>query len=159
MYRISVSLHRLVCLCTLLVATLWSAGENAQAQNRVALVVGNSNYKRVSSLPNPVHDSQDVAAALGRLNFKVTSIQDADFTTFRRALSDFNRAAPSADIAVIYFAGHGIEVDGENWLLPTDTELHSDVDASNEAINLKSAMLAVGSARTLGLVICTAARF
>jgi hypothetical protein len=137
---------------------LWSAGESAQAQSRVALVVGNSNYRQVSSLPNPVHDSQDVAAALDRLNFKVTSIQDADFATFRRALSDFNRVAPSADIAVIYFAGHGIEVDGENWLLPTDTELHSDVDASNEAINLKSTMLAVGSARMLGLVILDACR-
>jgi hypothetical protein len=162
MRQISVSLRILTCFLGLLAATLWSGGSGAQAQkrteNRVALVIGDSNYKRVSPLPNPVHDSEDVAAALTRLNFKVRSVQDADFAVFNRELRDFGRLATSADIAVIYFAGHGIEVDGENWLLPTDVELHSDVDAANEAISLKSAIAAVGSAHTLGLVVLDACR-
>jgi Caspase domain len=162
MRPISVSLRILTCFLALLAATLWSGGNGAQAQkrteNRVALVIGDSNYKRVSPLPNPVHDSEDVAAALTRLNFEVKSVQDADFATFNRELRDFGRLATGADIAVIYFAGHGIEVDGENWLLPTDVELHSDVDAANEAISLKSAIVAVGSAHTLGLVILDACR-
>jgi hypothetical protein len=158
MCKLSVAFRLLACLGALLFIMLLSAGDRAQAQSRVALVVGNSNYTKVGSLPNPVHDSQDVAAALGRLGFMVNNIQDADYTTFNRALRDFNRLAPSADIAVIYFAGHGIEVDGENWLLPTDVELHNDVDAGNEAIALKSAMVAVGSAHTLGLVILDACR-
>jgi hypothetical protein len=162
MRPISVLLRILTCFVTLLAATLWSGGNAAQAQkrneNRVALVVGDSNYKRVSPLPNPIHDSEDVAAALARLNFKVKTVQDADYAVFNRELRDFGRLATSADIAVIYFAGHGIEVDGENWLLPTDVELHSDIDAANEAISLKSAMVAVGSAHTLGLVILDACR-
>jgi hypothetical protein len=158
MRQLSLLLRSLACFCTLLAAMLWSAGNGAHAQSRVALVVGNSNYTKVANLPNPAHDGEDVAAALRRLGFTVNSLQDADFNTFRRALLDFNRLAPSADIAVIYFAGHGIEVDGENWLLPIDVELHSDVDASNEAISLKSAMTAVGSAHTLGLVILDACR-
>jgi Caspase domain len=162
MRPISVSLRILTCFVALLAAALWSGGNAAQAQkrneNRVALVVGDSNYKSVSPLPNPIHDSEDVAAALTRLNFKVKTVQDADYAVFNRELRDFGRLATSADIAVIYFAGHGIEVDGENWLLPTDVELHSDIDAANEAISLKSAMVAVGSAHTLGLVILDACR-
>ena len=158
---VSVSFWVLTCLCLLLLATL-STGNGAQAQSRnekrVALVVGNSNYTRVSSLPNPIHDSEDVGAALGRLGFNVNLVQDIDFAHFNSALRDFGRRAANAEIAVVYFAGHGIEVDGENWLLPTDVELHNDVDAANEAISLKSAMVAVGSAHTLGLVILDACR-
>jgi hypothetical protein len=66
--------------------------------------------------------------------------------------------APSADMAVFYFAGHGVEIDGNNWLLPTDAELKSDVDARTEAIGLRSAMDAVAAAKTLGLVILDACR-
>jgi hypothetical protein len=161
MRPVSVSFRIVTCFIALLAATLWS-GNGALAQlrneNRVALVIGDSNYKKVSPLPNPIHDSEDVAAALTRLNFKVKTIQDADYAVFNRELRDFGRLATSADVAVIYFAGHGIEVDGENWLLPTDVELQSDVDAANEAISLKSAMVAVGSAHTLGLVILDACR-
>jgi hypothetical protein len=130
----------------------------AEADTRVALVIGNSAYQKTSSLPNPVHDAEDTASALQRLGFQVSAVHDADFSAFRRALLDFNRVAQGADIAVIYFAGHGIEIEGENWLLPTDVELRNDIDAGTEAISLRSVMSAVGPAKTLGMVILDACR-
>ncbi len=76
----------------------------------------------------------------------------------RRSLLEFGRAAQNAEMAVLYFAGHGVEIDGNNWLLPTDVELKDDLDASTEAIGLPLAIQAVAGAKTLGLVILDACR-
>jgi uncharacterized caspase-like protein len=130
----------------------------ALAQSRVALVVGNSAYAHVPSLPNPSHDARDVADALERLGFVVKTVTDADFDRMRRSLLEFGRAAKNAEMAVFYFAGHGVEIDGNNWLLPTDVELKYDVDAGTEAIGLPFAIQAVASAKALGLVILDACR-
>jgi hypothetical protein len=150
--------HLLSCLMPFMVAVLLVLSSHAHAQTRVALVVGNSAYAKVPSLPNPAHDAQDVSAALARLGFAVNTVADADFDGLRRALLDFGRTARNADMAVFYFAGHGIEINGSNWLLPTDVELKNDGDASTEAISLQSAMQAVRAAKTLGLVILDACR-
>ena len=150
--------HLLFFLLPFLVAALLALPGQADAQNRVALIVGNSAYAKVPSLPNPAHDAQDVAAALMRLGFTVKTVTDADFDGMRRSLLEFGRIARNADMAVFYFAGHGVEISGSNWLLPTDVELKNDVDASTEAIGLQSAMQAVAAAKTLGLVILDACR-
>jgi uncharacterized caspase-like protein len=150
--------HLLSFLMPFTVAALLVLSGHAHAQTRVALVVGNSAYARVPVLPNPAHDAQDVSAALARLGFAVNTVTDADFDGLRRALLDFGRTARNADMAVFYFAGHGIEINGSNWLLPTDVELQNDGDASTEAISLQSAMQAVRAAKTLGLVILDACR-
>jgi hypothetical protein len=131
---------------------------HAFAQGRVALVIGNSAYGHVPSLPNPAHDARDVADALGRLGFAVKTVTDADFDRMRRSLLEFGRAAQNAEMAVLYFAGHGVEIDGNNWLLPTDVELKYDADAGTEAIGLSFATQAVAGAKTLGLVILDACR-
>jgi uncharacterized caspase-like protein/peptidoglycan hydrolase-like protein with peptidoglycan-binding domain len=128
------------------------------AQNRVALVIGNSAYRNVVRLPNPQNDAADIAASLQRLGFSVTSVRDAAFDDMRRALVRFGRDAQGADMAIVYFAGHGMEIGGENWLIPVDAELRSDRDAENEAISLKSAMLQVSNAATLGMVILDSCR-
>src|SRR5215475_3350534 len=140
------------------VAAILALSVAAHAQSRVALVVGNSAYQKVANLPNPAHDAQDIAESLKRLGFTVTIVTDADFDKFRRALLDFGRIAPKSEMAVFYFAGHGVEISGNNWLLPTDAELKSDVDAATEAVGLQSAMQAVAAAKTLGLVILDACR-
>ncbi|HWN48750.1 MAG TPA: caspase family protein, partial [Xanthobacteraceae bacterium] len=145
-------------LLPVLVVAVLALSVPAHAQTRIALVIGNSAYQKVANLANPAHDAQDVSESLKRLGFTVNTVTDADFDGFRRALRDFGRMAPSADMAVFYFAGHGVEIDGNNWLLPTDAELKSDVDARTEAIGLRSAMDAVATARTLGLVILDACR-
>lgn len=145
-------------LMLLLIAALLSFSVHAHAQSRVALVVGNGAYKIVAGLANPPHDAQDVSEALKRLGFDVKTVTDADFDTFRRALLEFGRTAVNADVALLFYAGHGIEINGDNWLLPTDVELKNDVDASTEAIGLRTAMQAVSTAKTLGLVIVDACR-
>jgi Caspase domain len=150
--------HHLLSFLPFAVAALLALSGHAHAQTRIALVVGNSAYAKVPGLPNPAHDAQDVAAALTRLGFAVNTVTDADFDVMRRSLLEFGRTARTAEMAVFYFAGHGIEINGSNWLLPTDVELKNDVDASTETIGLQSAMQAVAAAKTLGLVILDACR-
>ena len=125
---------------------------------RVALVVGNSAYRNVPELPNPANDAGDVAAALNRLGFSVTLIANASFEEMRRGLIALGREAAGADMAVMYFAGHGMEMSGENWLIPIDAELKKDIDAENEAISLRSVMLQVSNTTSLGLVVLDACR-
>jgi hypothetical protein len=125
---------------------------------RVALVIGNSAYSNVPALPNPPNDAGDLAAALKRLGFAVTLITNASFDQMRRGLIALGRDAAGADMAVVYFAGHGMELSGENWLIPVDAELKKDTDAANEAIGLRSAMLQVSNTTSLGLVILDACR-
>jgi hypothetical protein len=142
----------------LITAAVLAIPQHAYAQSRVALVIGNGTYQKVPALPNPLHDAQDVSDALKRLGFTVNTVTDADFDTFRRSLLEFGRRALKADMAVFYYAGHGVEINGDNWLLPIDVALKHEVDASAEAIDLRSAIQAVSSAKTLGLVILDACR-
>ena len=125
---------------------------------RVALVIGNSAYRNVPVLPNPANDAAEVAAALKRLGFTVALITNASFDEMRRSLIAVGRDAASADMAVVYFAGHGTEISGENWLIPIDAELKRDADAENEAVSLRSVMLQVSNTTSLGLVILDACR-
>ncbi len=139
--------------------TSWAAlCQPSVAQGRVALVIGNSNYRNVPALPNPTADAADVAASLERLGFAVTQLKDAGFDDLRHALIGFGDKARGADMAIIYFAGHGMEIAGENWIVPVDAELRTDIDTENEAVGLKSLMLAVAGARDIGLVILDACR-
>lgn len=140
----------------LMLVLVWSTGAFAGA--RVALVIGNGAYRHASALLNPTNDAADVAAALGRLGFSVRTMQNVTFNEMRRALIEFGRRARGSEIAIAYFAGHGLEVGGENWLLPLDAELQTDVDAEQEAISLKSMILSVSGASKLGLVVLDACR-
>jgi uncharacterized caspase-like protein len=130
----------------------------AWAEKRVALVIGNGAYRSVPALDNPINDAADMAMALERLGFSVQRITDATYDKMRRGLLEFGRQARGADISIVYFAGHGIEVGGENWLIPVDAELRSDIDVDHEAMSLRSLMPAVESAGRLGLIILDACR-
>jgi uncharacterized caspase-like protein/cytochrome c556 len=141
--------------CMLLTLAL---GTGAVLASRVALVIGNSAYRNVAALPNPANDATDLAASLQRLGFAVTQASNVKLEDMRRALIAFGRQSRSAEIALIFFAGHGMEIGGENWLIPVDAELRSDTDAENEAVSLRSVMLQVSHASRLGLVILDACR-
>lgn len=130
----------------------------ASAADRVALVVGNGAYQKVPMLPNPPRDAADVGAALERLNFKVTRLNNAGAAEMRKAIVDFGRATEGSEMAIVFYAGHGMEAGGENWLIPTDAELRSDTDVESEAVSLRSINLQVSKARQLGLVILDACR-
>lgn len=130
----------------------------AADSRRVALVIGNGAYRSVPALLNPPNDASDTAAALKRLGFKVILLTNAGFDEMRRSLIALGREAAGADMAAVYFAGHGMEINGENWLIPVDAELKRDTDAANEAINLQSVILQVSNTTSLGLVILDACR-
>ena len=130
----------------------------AKADERIALVVGNSAYLKVPPLPNPVNDAADMAASLTRLGFAVRHIDNLDYKEFRRALIDFGNAAKTADKAVIFYAGHGVEIDGKNWLIPVDAEIKSELDVYAEAINLETLIDISVMPKLIGLVILDACR-
>jgi hypothetical protein len=128
------------------------------AADRVALVIGNGVYQKVPALPNPPRDAADIGRALERLNFRVTQLSNANASEMRKAVVEFGRASEGSEVAVVFYAGHGMEMGGENWLIPVDAELRSDTDVESEAISLRSLNLQVSKARQLGLIILDACR-
>jgi uncharacterized caspase-like protein len=142
-----------------LVAALLFVCQPALAEKRVALVVGNSNYKNAAVLPNPANDAAAVAATLKGAGFDIVEARfDLQATDMRRTLRDFADQARDSDIAVVYYAGHGIEIDGTNYLIPTDARLERDTDIYDEAFSLDRVLLAIEPARQLRLVIVDACR-
>jgi uncharacterized caspase-like protein len=143
----------------LLAAALLMLCQPAHAEKRVALVLGNSAYKNAPPLPNPVNDGAMIAATLKNAGFDVVdSRSDLPALEMRRALRDFADRARDADIAVIYYAGHGMEVDGTNYLIPVDAKLERDSDVYDEALSLDRILVAAESAKQLQLVILDACR-
>jgi uncharacterized caspase-like protein len=131
----------------------------AFAEKRVALVLGNSAYKNVAPLANPVNDSARIASTLKDAGFDVVdSRRDLPAAETRRALRDFADRARDADIAVVYYAGHGIEVDGANYLIPVDARLERDTDIYDEGLSLDRILIAIEPAKKLRLVILDACR-
>jgi uncharacterized caspase-like protein len=132
---------------------------SAFADKRVALVIGNSAYQNAPQLANPASDAAAMAATFRNANFDIVeSRADLSATEMRRTLRDFNDKARDADIAVIYFAGHGIEVDGINYLIPVDALLERDTDVYDETFALDRILIAVEPAKRLRLVILDACR-
>jgi tetratricopeptide (TPR) repeat protein len=126
---------------------------------RVALVIGNSSYRSVAALSNPRHDASRVAEVLRQIGFDVVKV-DNDLTRekFVAALRGFADEADRADWAVIYYAGHGIELSGHNYLLPVDARLRTDRDVQDEAIALDRVLSAVEGAKKLRLIVLDACR-
>lgn len=115
---------------------------------KVALVVGNSDYANTGRLVNPANDIKLVAASARQAGFDdVTVATDLAVNDFQKAMRDFRAKADGAEIAMVYYAGHGIEAQGKNWLIPTDAGLKSDLDLPYEAINLDRVMESVSGAQ------------
>ncbi len=148
------------CLCRFfLLAALLLACQSASAEKRVALVIGNSNYKSAAALSNPANDAAALAQTLKGAGFDIVQSKlDLPAADMRRALRDFADQARDSDIAVVYYAGHGIEMDGTNYLLPTDARLERDTDIYDEGFSLDRILLAIEPARLLRLVIVDACR-
>jgi len=100
----------------------------AFADNRVALVIGNGAYSRVPQLLNPLHDAEDVAAALKRSGFEIIVATDLDKVGMDEAMIKFARAARSADVAMFYYSGHALQFGGINYLVPVDAQLNDEAD-------------------------------
>ena len=127
------------------------------ADGRVALVVGNSTYAHIGSLPNTQNDAADMSATLRRLGFEVTTELDADRVELTEALRRFTRRSAGADVSLVFYAGHGIEMDGVNYLVPVDARLERDVDVRFETVTLDDLLVSTAGA-SLRLVILDACR-
>ncbi|TPQ32359.1 caspase (peptidase) [Bradyrhizobium guangdongense] len=138
---------------------LWLSGGSAHAEKRVALVIGNSAYKTVAKLSNPTNDATLIGGMFKKAGFDLVEIKlDVNASEMRRAFREFGNRTRDADVAVIYYAGHGIELDGTNYLIPTDASLESDGDVLDETIALDRALYAVEPAKQLRLIILDACR-
>jgi len=135
-----------------------AAGAQPTQGRRVALVIGNSAYTAQGALANPGPDSRLVADALRRVGFTVTAQNDLGKQAMERALRDFSRSADGAEVALVYYAGHGLEANGDNWLLPIDAQLADERDLSFEAISLDTVLGTVERARGLRMVVLDACR-
>jgi hypothetical protein len=129
------------------------------AAKRVALVIGNAEYKHTRPLPNPKNDADAIAKLLRDIGFdEVTLHVDLDYRSMREAVRLFGHVAHGAEIAIVYYAGHGLELAGENYLVPVDAKLVRDIDLGYEAVTLASMLDAASAARKLKLVILDACR-
>ena len=126
---------------------------------RIALVVGNGSYQGQSPLTNPPNDAKAIAAKLRQLGFQdVAEHYDVDLRAMSEAIKGFGDRAAEADWALIYYAGHGIEVAGANYVLPIDAKLARETRVQDEAISLERLLDKVRGARKLRLVILDACR-
>ena len=144
-------------LLFLLVLAFAGAASSAPGE-RHALLIGNAAYSHVPSLGNPGNDAADLAARLEALGYIVDLRRDLSRVELNAALRDFRRKSLGADHALIYFAGHGIEIDRSNYLIPTDAALKNDIDVEFEAVSLDRVVLAASGATKLSLVILDACR-
>jgi tetratricopeptide (TPR) repeat protein len=141
------------------IAVAPSQAAKAAPEKRVALVIGNSAYKNVAPLLNPKNDAGAVAASLRRLGFNnVVEKYDLSRSELTAALQAFGDLAEDADWAVVYYAGHGIEIGGVNYVIPTDAALKASNHVDDEALSLERVMSTVGSAKKMRLVILDACR-
>ena len=129
------------------------------ADKRVALIVGNSTYQTVPQLPNPSRDASAVAKMFKDAGFDSVDIQlNVGNLEFKRSIRKFEALADHADIAVVYYAGHGLEIGGTNYLIPVDATLETDTDVLDETLSLDRVLVAVEPAKQLRLVILDACR-
>jgi len=142
-------------VCTILTPQLLAA---APADRRIALVIGNSSYQHAGQLVNPAPDAEAIGALLASAGFSVELKRDLTIREMRNALGDFSEAARGADMALLFYAGHGIEVDGTNYLIPTDARLMRDFDVEDEAISLERVLRAIEPAKRLRFVMLDACR-
>jgi tetratricopeptide (TPR) repeat protein len=142
-----------------LTATIAEGRSSEARERRVALVIGNAAYAYSAPLRNPANDARALAAALRGLGFtEVRELYDARLADFTTALKEFGDLASGADWALIYFAGHGIEVGGVNYLIPVDARLENQLHVEDEALPLERLLGKVTGASKLQLVILDACR-
>jgi hypothetical protein len=128
------------------------------ASERVALVIGISDYKTIPKLDNTVNDARGIADTLSSIGFQVTSVLEGSSKQLRDAVDEFSFRSEAADLALIYYAGHGVEVQGENFLIPVDADVKSNKDIQRQGLSLKELLASVERARKMRIVILDSCR-
>jgi hypothetical protein len=135
------------------------SAEPAAAERRVALIIGNSAYKNAPTLANTIADAVGLAQLFRTAGFETVILRnDLGVMDFRRTVRDFLLTAEGADIAVVYYAGHGIEIGGMNYLVPVDARLSRTYDVDDEAVALDRIIWALQSVKRLRLILLDACR-
>jgi len=136
---------------------IWA--DRAFAERRVALIIGNSNYQNAPILPNPERDARGIADMFQKAGYEiVTTAFNVGNLDFKSTIRKFEDTVTDADIAVIYYAGYGLNIHGTNYLIPIDAKLASDRDANNETITLEQLVESVHGAKLLRVIIIDACR-
>ena len=132
---------------------------NAHAgEKRVALAIGVERYQNAPPLTNPANDARLIGVSLEKLGFDVQTVTDPDYETMKRALRDFGRRLEGASVAAFYYAGHGMQVAGRNFLLPTDAALLREADLRYEAFELQAVLDEMDSPGRTNIIFLDACR-
>src|SRR5262249_43392138 len=120
-----------------------TASVPACAEKRVALVVGNAAYQHTGRLANPTNDADDMSVALRKVGFEVIAVKDVDKRSLEMAMASFGRRAQEADAALVYYAGHGIQYQGLNYLMPIDARLEDEYSINYELTRIDDVLFAL----------------
>lgn len=148
--KLARTLRVMVAVCVL--------APGAALADRVALVIGMGAYEHVSPLDNTINDATGIANTLEKIGFNVTLSLNASQATLLDQMDEFAFRAETADLALIYYAGHGVEVQGQNYLIPVDANVASNADVQRLSVSLDQMLKAVDSARMMRIVILDACR-
>ena len=144
------------CVLTLVVFACQDA--RAAPEKRVALVIGVGRYQNAPELTNPVNDARLIAPALAKLDFEVQTVTDPDYETMKHALRDFGRRLEGARVALFYYAGHGLQVAGHNYLLPVNAALAREPDLRYEAFDVQQVLDEMDAPERVNLIFLDACR-
>jgi hypothetical protein len=134
------------------------SGPARAAEQRVALVIGNSTYQHAPSLANPRNDASDVGQKLKRLDFQLFGGQDMDRAAMLSALTAFGRAAEKADVALVFYAGHGLQINGQNYLVPVDANVGYEAEADIALVPFNVVMQQLNRGSAVNIAILDACR-
>jgi uncharacterized caspase-like protein len=147
--------HAAIVLSVLLL--LIAAGK-AHSEKRVALIIGNATYQNTPALANPGNDAEDMASALKRVGFDVIFERNLNKRGMEQAIARFARAARDSDAALFYFAGHGMQYRGLNYLVPTDAKLEDEFSLDFEMTRLEDVLTGLGQSRGVRILVLDACR-
>jgi hypothetical protein len=145
-------------LCLMLLIGQAFATPACAAETRIALVVGASAYQHASHLANTLNDAHEVAGKLKQLGFEVDTVMDPDRQQFESAVRRFGQRARGADAALFFYAGHALELNGRNWLIPVQANLQTERDLRFEALDLSDVIDQIEGQARVSLVILDACR-
>lgn len=138
--------------------TVLSLSGPATAEERIALVIGNSDYAHVPKLKNASNDARKISETLTGIGFQVSTLLDAPRSDIVKTLNDFAFQAETADLALIYYAGHGVAVEGRNFLIPVDARITRNSELADKAIDMTDLLTSVDRARKMRIVILDSCR-
>jgi Caspase domain len=147
---------RFIIKLAALASTCWLSVSQAMAENRIALVIGNSNYTAVTALPNPANDAKAMATFLTSAGFEVVQAPDLTQSDLRRTIGNFARSAAAKGpdtVVLVFYAGHGLQVDGENFLVPVDAQIEREADVPLQAMRLADVMNALSTIHSKSTVV------